>query len=107
MLNLISKLNLASTILLLVALLRMPYGYYSFMRIGISAICIYLICKEIKNKSWAFFFYCACFILHNPVFKVHFRRGEWFYIDIVCAVIFLILAIANTKPISDNSHYRS
>jgi len=95
------RLILLASLLLAVAVFNMPYGYYSFLRIAISVICIYLIIQEIENMTWAFFFYCACLILHNPILKVHFKREEWFYIDLFCAGVFLLLTFVKPPKISD------
>lgn len=101
------RLQFISIVLLIIALFSMPYGYYLFMRIAVSGISIYMIYQELQRKTWAFFFYCACLIVYNPIFKIHFRREEWYYIDAACAIFTLILVINNRKPLSNNSHYRS
>ena len=75
----------------------MPYGYYSFMRLSISAICIYNILTVFEKKDWIFYFLIGCIILHNPIFKIHFKREEWFPIDIFCGFVFIYLAYIENK----------
>jgi hypothetical protein len=98
------KLSLIAGLILILALFHMPYGYYSFMRIAISLICVYNIynCIELNQKDWKFFFYISCLILHNPIFKVHFKREEWFPIDIVCICIFAFIAYTEHKKSLDS-----
>ncbi len=80
--------------LLLGCLLKVPYGYFQFVRIAACAGFIYLAWQEFESKNsilgvlWA-----ACAILFNPIYKIHFTRKVWNQIDVVVAVALLICLI--------------
>ena len=79
-------------VLLGVAVLPLPYGYYTFLRIIICASAIFLGCKQFAIKeeinAWTVIF-GVCAILFNPVIPIHLTRDTWFYINIAGAVLFV------------------
>lgn len=78
----------AASLMLLIALLPMPYGYYTLLRIcvfglfGLLAYDAHL--KGSKLLPWLFGFMA---VLFNPLFKIHFSREIWAAIDVASAAI--------------------
>ena len=79
-----------AAILLLVALGRLPYGYYIFMRwliTIIAGICSYDAWKKGKT-SWVWAF-VAIVVLFNPILPIYLSKEVWTPIDIISAIVFL------------------
>jgi hypothetical protein len=75
-------------IMLLLALLNLPYGYYLLLRIIVSASSVYLSYSFYgKNKKW-FFFLIGAF-LFNPIVPVYLTREIWMVFDLGFAILFL------------------
>ncbi|WP_370519217.1 DUF6804 family protein [Flavobacterium sp. Sd200] len=93
--SLIKPICFASTILLLLAIHKMPIGYYTFLRLAITLSCITIITKNIKtlHALWIILFVVTA-LLFNPLIPVYFyKKSLWLPIDIVCALIFLCYGI--------------
>jgi hypothetical protein len=80
--KLISILSYIAVFLLLVALLAMPFGYYTFLRITVTAISIYgAYCAwYLSLEKWAVIWGLVA-ILFNPLFPVYFTRQVWLFLD--------------------------
>lgn len=80
----------AACLMMFIALLPMPYGYYTLLRIcafglfGLLAYDAYL--KNGKLLPWLFGFMA---VVYNPIFKVHFLRETWEVINVASAIILL------------------
>lgn len=75
--------------LLLIALVPMPYGYYTFVRICICLYSVFLAYKSWEEKTdiWMWIFIVLA-ILFNPILPIYFGRGLWALIDLITAGIF-------------------
>jgi hypothetical protein len=83
---------LAVTAALLVALLPMPYVYYTIMRIGIAATCLYAIASAPTQKERPYARW-AVFIPIMLLFGLgRMSRQEWAPVDLAFAAFFLLLA---------------
>ncbi|WP_127124389.1 DUF6804 family protein [Chryseotalea sanaruensis] len=83
------------SLLLLVATMELPYGYYTFLRIMVTVGSVLILLEEYKKgfTFWVIFFLCIC-VLFNPLIPVYLNdKSLWFIIDIGVAVLFLIKAI--------------
>jgi len=85
------------SILFVICLADMPYGYFQFVRflgmIGFAFLAFNQI--ENENKGWMIFYIISA-ILINPIFKISLGRELWNIIDIIWSVI-LIGSILLTK----------
>ena len=86
--------NIAAVIsifLLLLAIPRLPYGYYIFLRWALSATALFSAwaAYECKCKFWVFVM-GGIAILFNPIIPVHLPKETWIVIDFIIAVIFLV-----------------
>lgn len=77
--------------LLIGCLLKVPYGYFQFVRIaGCIGFC-YLAYKEFEeDRVISGILSVTCIILLNPVFKIHFTRKTWNNIDLIIAIGLLV-----------------
>lgn len=83
--------SIIAIFLLLLALLPMPYGYYTLVR-----ICIFLYSGFLAYKAWQeqiqlwvwIFGFIA--VLFNPIIPIYLNRELWAVIDIVVAIVFFI-----------------
>ena len=78
-----------SAIMLLIAILPLPYGYYILLRwvVCISAIFSAWVANELKKKSWLFLMAIIA-LLFNPIFPVFLDKGTWVVIDFIVATLF-------------------
>jgi len=79
------------TILLFIGVFKLPYGYYTFLRLVVSfaaGFLTYLYFKN-NNKLWTIIFGLTT-VLFNPVFPIYLNRSIWGVIDIVVGIIFLV-----------------
>ena len=79
-----------SVFLLLLAILRLPYGYYIFLRWAVSATALFSAwaAYECKRKIWVFVMGGTA-ILFNPIVPVHLLKETWMAIDFIAAIVFL------------------
>lgn len=77
--------------MLLLALLPMPYGYYTFLRISICIFSGYLAYKTWQNniQIWMWIFMCIA-ILFNPIIPIYLGRALWAFVDIIVVIVFLV-----------------
>lgn len=81
-------------LLLLGCLLKMPYGYYQFMRIAVCACFVWLAkIYEDENNNGLLVLCGGLVILFNPFFKIHFVRYTWNVIDVIISVMLLLWII--------------
>ncbi len=77
--------------LLVYALRRHPYSYYTILRwatSGVSAFNAY-IAHQNEAKFWLGFF-IAIAVLFNPIVPIYMARQTWATVDIITAVIMLV-----------------
>lgn len=97
--NDILALSLIGIIMLIMgALLRLPYDYYTLLRIVICGIAIYSAYKsyEMNKMAWAWTMGFIA-LLFNPLIIFHFSKGTWAIIDIISAIALAISIIVIRK----------
>jgi hypothetical protein len=83
------------SILFLVCLLDMPYGYFQLVRfLGMFGFAILAYKSSQKNQAW-FIIWLASAILINPIFKISLGREIWIIIDIIWTVLLIISIFIN------------
>ena len=87
-----------SAVMLLIAILPLPYGYYILLRwvVCISAIFSAWVANELGKKSWLFLMAIIA-LLFNPLVPIHLDKGTWVIIDFIAAILFLV-SIFKIKP---------
>ena len=87
------------SILLLVCLLDMPYGYYQFVRfIGMIGFGLLAFENYQKNQIW-FVIWISSALLINPFIKIALGRDMWNIIDVIWAVLLVVSMILNKKDV--------
>ncbi len=89
--NLIKISSLIAIGLLLLAIAKLPYGYYMFLRIVITIIAITNALEEVKSlkKIWLIVFIIIA-IIYNPIIPIYLKKHIWIPINITVAGIFTV-----------------
>lgn len=94
--------------LLLGCLLKMPYGYYQYVRLITCFGFAWLTYTEyIKKRNYLAVICTLVAVLFNPVFKVHFERGIWNAIDIAIAVALIIWVVIDLLSLFYIKRYKN
>tara|TARA_Y100001970_G_C14256653_1_gene875986 strand:+ start:7187 stop:7474 length:288 start_codon:yes stop_codon:yes gene_type:complete len=82
-------IKLVTAALLVLAIFKLPYGYYEFLRIIVS-ISAGLSAAEAFDKGNAFltFLFIAVLVLFNPILPIYLSKAMWMPIDIIVAILF-------------------
>ncbi|MCY3674966.1 MAG: hypothetical protein OXH65_09415 [Paracoccaceae bacterium] len=79
-------------LILVLATLPWPYGYYIFLRILIASTCALIVFYQWKHddaiSSWVFIF-VGVGILYNPFMPIHLTREIWIILNIITAGLFI------------------
>lgn len=94
----IKWLCIASGVILLLAILNWPYGYYVLLRWAVffSAAIIAYSFYNSKLQAWTFIFGGITF-LFNPIFPIYLTKESWIPIDLISAILFFIAAYSKKK----------
>jgi hypothetical protein len=83
----LKAIKLVLSILLFLCLLKLPYGYYEFVRFAALVGFIYLAYQEKESGKYAMLFiYSALAFLFQPFFKIALGRHIWNIVDVVVGV---------------------
>jgi len=103
---------IASIVMLFLALLDLPSGYYTLLRIVVCGTAAYLgfVAKDIKKPSWIWALGFVA-IVFNPFFPIHLEREIWGFIDVFVGLMFItgIFALSGegaTKSIFKTKAFR-
>ncbi|MCK5305813.1 MAG: hypothetical protein KAJ66_01625 [Candidatus Omnitrophica bacterium] len=80
---------IASIVMLLLAILPLPYGYYTLLRLVVCFTAIFLAWVSYKKQRirWAWIMGLLALVF-NPVIPLYFGREFWIFVDLVNVVIF-------------------
>jgi hypothetical protein len=84
--------RIAAAIMLFLALGRLPYGYYTFLRFVVCGTTIYgayVASTEQKKPAWAWTFGIIA-VFFNPFIPIHLSRDIWAVIDIAVALLLIV-----------------
>jgi uncharacterized membrane protein len=91
-------LKLGLSILLLICLLDMPYGYYQIIRFIAMTIFILLSYNQYtKNKGFSLIIYICLAILFQPFIKISLGREIWNIVDILVSIYLIFNSIKLIK----------
>ena len=78
-------------LLVLAAVGRWPYGFYTFLRIVVCGSAVYLAvhAHQTRNVLWAWVM-GAVAVLFNPLVPVYLRRSQWFWFDVIASLVFIL-----------------
>ena len=86
----LSIIKIITAVLLFLALMEMPYGYYQFLRIAVFVSA--LVCAYQSYRLGTFFtiIFAVIAILFNPVFPIYLSREVWQPVDVGVGMVFLV-----------------
>jgi len=88
-----------AALMLFGALRQWPYGYYQLLRWVTCAAAVFVAYMAYTwEKKWATVFFGIVAVLFNPLIPIHLTREIWQPIDLVCAILFVVVAIALHNP---------
>lgn len=86
--------------LLVVAILPLPYGYYTFLRLVVTiaaAATAYVAYQSSRSLSWRVIVMGLVALLFNPVVTVALSRSTWLPIDLLTAGLFAYMALRKER----------
>lgn len=100
--------RLLAIFMLLIALMDLPYEYYTFLRFVVCPVSTYG--ALVANRSNKSFWTCSlaiCAVLFNPLLRVHCERNTWCFLNLLAALLILIsmfvLSSTSQKRLSESN----
>lgn len=91
--NILLFIFLIPAVFLIIApLIKLPYGFYTFLRLVVfisAIIIIYQSYSSVKFLNPTIFIFGFVMIVFNPIIPVHLPREAWLPIDFIAAGIYL------------------
>jgi len=91
-------IKILATVLLFLAIARMPYDYYNFMRIAVFVSSLIVGYSYYRNNNLLVFFFLVCAVVFNPLIKVTLHRSSWIGLDIMFGILFLACIFIKNAP---------
>ncbi len=87
------------SVLLLIAILPLPYGYYTFLRWATCSMAAYIAYVSYqRGAKWLLWIFVPIAVLFNPILPIHLSKEIWQPIDFASAIIFGVSAFVLRKP---------
>lgn len=94
------KIGLA--ILFFACLLKLPYGYYQWVRFAaLIGFGILAYRANASGKQTEMFIYGALALLFQPFFKIALGRELWNIVDVIVGIGLIVSAVKNSKSAPD------
>jgi len=90
-----------AALMLLQALDRNPYDYYTILRWVVCGVAIYVtwLALVAEKVSWAWV-YGIMAVMFNPIVPIHLNKQAWAPIDLAAAAL-MVISIFTVKPESE------
>lgn len=96
--KLITFIKVGLSVVLLLCLANMPYGYFQFARfVSLIGFAILAYQSNKKGKQSEVIIYGALALLFQPLFKISLGRTLWNIVDIIVAIGLLISIFGSTN----------
>lgn len=95
-------------VLLMIAILPLPYAYYTFLRLAICAASVFLAYQHFVHQDsvdkWVVLL-AAIALLYNPLIPVYLTREIWSVLNVITAAAFILHFVSVTRRLrnSENS----
>lgn len=84
--------------LLLLCLVKMPYGYYNIIRLIATAVFVYMVYVYTgERKMGLMMTFGALALLFQPFVKIAIGRTMWNIVDVAVAILLITLTIIDFK----------
>ena len=84
--------------LLLLCLVKMPYGYYNIIRLIATSVFVYMTYVYTEEKKMGLMVtFSALALLFQPFVKIAIGRTMWNIVDVVVAILLITLTIIDFK----------
>ena len=91
------------SILFVVCLFKMPFGYFQLVRFaGMASFIWFAYLDNEKNEKSLVILWLCCAILINPIIKIPLGRTIWNIADIVWALILLSTLLKDFRSVKKN-----
>ena len=101
-------LKIIITVMLLLCLTDMPYGYYNLVRFTATASFVYLSYSSFKSsEEGKGFFYGSLVLLFQPFFKIALGRTLWNVVDVLVAIVLIYFIIIELRNKNSQSNLNS
>lgn len=81
-----------------IAILNLPYGYYTFLRILVSISCgIYIYENRSLGANFWNIVLGIILVLFNPIIPIYLTKSIWMSIDALVGVVFLIVSFSKKR----------
>ncbi len=91
--------GLIAAVMLLLALVQLPYGYYQLLRWVVCGVSIFLAYTAYDwKKTWATWLFVVIALLFNPLIPIYLSRELWQLIDMVSSILFFAAILILRKP---------
>ena len=83
------------SVMLLLAILKMPYGFYQILRLLTVSGCLIIAYNEFKKDGWNNLVTIAIIgvVTMNPIFPIRLSKEWWHIIDIFMAILIGVYAL--------------
>jgi len=90
---------IVASVILLGALGDWPYGYYQLLRWITCGAAVWVAFLAYDwEKKWATVVFTIVAVLFNPLVPIHLSRDVWQPIDLICALLFFVIAFVLKEP---------
>lgn len=94
--------NMIAAAMLFGTLADLPYGYYQLLRFVVCGVAVYVAFSAYNGqKMWAVWIFGFVALLFNPLIPIHLPRELWQPIDLICAILFIVMAFVLKKSSED------
>ena len=92
-------LKLFLSVLFMLCLLEMPYGFYQLVRFVSTIAFLYLAYYEyVTGSKYVHIIYLALALLFQPFLKIALGRSLWNIVDVIVALWLIATLFINSKP---------
>lgn len=93
-----STVAVAGAAIAVLAVLELPYGLYTFIRLALTGAAITLIVFSVRRESYGWLWgLIPIALLWNPLIPVYLTRGAWLPLDLGAAAFLIVFAINTSK----------
>ncbi|MHC4132546.1 MAG: DUF6804 family protein [Planctomycetota bacterium] len=91
--------SLIAAFMLFGAMAPWPYGYYQLLRFVVCGASVFVAYTSYNwQKIWSTWLFGFIALLFNPLIPIHLSKEIWQPIDVICAILFIVIAFVFKKP---------